>query len=151
MTLLEIKAAVISALRDKYKTAYKIYGNDTTEGYVKPCLFVYIEQTYSDRTKNAFHRTAEIEINCVRQTIKEAESMAFFADMEELFGSKLMLPKFGGEARFLNCSDLSQSFTGENNTIPVFTFTVEYWDQIIETTDADNIGSLSVRTEIHTP
>lgn len=146
MTLLDIKAAVITALREKYGSVYKVYGNDTTEGYVKPCLFVYIDQTFADRTKNAYHRAAEIEIDCMRKTVKEVESLAFFAEMEELFGGKLEV----GD-RFLNCTDQSEEYTGEHENIPVFTFTVEYWDQIIETTDAENIGSLDMRTEVLTP
>lgn len=142
MTLKEIKKAVNSALKEKYPNI-KIYGADTVEGYTRPSFFVYATQTYSEATKNAFHKNVEIEIDFIQKAQNEAESMNFFADMEELFGFKLAMG-----SRSLNTSNINLSFEGENANIPVCQFDVEFWDQIQRKENSETMKELIFAQEV---
>ena len=142
MTLKEIKKAVNSALREKYPDM-KIYGADTVEGYTRPSFFVYATQTYSEATKNAFHKNVEIEIDFIQKAPNEAESMNFFADMEELFGFKLAI-----DSRSLNTSNINLSFEGENANIPVCQFDVEFWDQNQRKENSETMKELIFAQEV---
>lgn len=124
MTLKDIKKAVNSALKEKYPDM-KIYGADTVEGYTRPSFFVYVTQTFSESTKNAFHKNVEVEIDYIQKAANEADGMIFFAAMEELFGQKM---KVGD--RSLNTSNMDLNFQGENSNIPVCAFDMEFWDAI---------------------
>lgn len=126
MTLKEIKKAVNSALKERYPDM-KIYGADTVEGYTRPSFFTYVTQTFSESTKNAFHKNVEVEIDLIQKIANEADGVAFFAAMEEIFGQKLTVGN-----RNLNTNGLNLSFQGENSNIPVCTFEVEFWDWIPE-------------------
>ena len=118
MTLKEIKKAVNSALKERYPDM-KIYGADTVEGYTRPSFFVYITQTFSESTKNAFHKNVEVEIDFIQKHTNEADGMDFFAAMEEMFGQKLTIG-----SRRLNTSNMDLNFQGENANIPVCQFDV---------------------------
>lgn len=124
MTLKEIKKAVNSALKERFPDM-KIYGADTVEGYTRPSFFVYVTQTFSESTKNVFHKNVEVEIDFIQKNTNEAEGMAFFAAMEEMFGQKLTIG-----SRRLNTSNMNLNFQGENANIPVCQFDVEFWDVI---------------------
>ena len=124
MTLKEIKKAVNSALKERFPDM-KIYGADTVEGYTRPSFFVYVTQTFSESTKNVFHKNVEVEIDFIQKNTNEAEGMAFFATMEEMFGQKLTIG-----SRRLNTSNMDLNFQGENANIPVCQFDVEFWDAI---------------------
>lgn len=124
MTLKEIKKAVNSALKERFPDM-KIYGADTVEGYTRPSFFVYVTQTLSESTKNVFHKNVEVEIDFIQKNTNEAEGMAFFAAMEEMFGQKLTIG-----SRRLNTSNMDLNFQGENANIPVCQFDVEFWDVI---------------------
>lgn len=124
MTLKEIKKAVNSALKERFPDM-KIYGADTVEGYTRPSFFVYVTQTFSESTKNVFHKNVEVEIDFIQKNTNEAEGMAFFAAMEEMFGQKLTIG-----SRRLNTSNMDLNFQGENANIPVCQFDVEFWDVI---------------------
>lgn len=124
MTLKEIKKAVNSTLKERYPDM-KIYGADTVEGYTRPSFFVYVTQTFSESTKNVFHKNVEVEIDFIQKNTNEAEGMAFFAAMEEMFGQKLTIG-----SRRLNTSNMDLNFQGENANIPVCQFDVEFWDVI---------------------
>lgn len=124
MTLKEIKKAVNSALKERFPDM-KIYGADTVEGYTRPSFFVYVTQTFSESAKNVFHKNVEVEIDFIQKNTNEAEGMAFFAAMEEMFGQKLTIG-----SRRLNTSNMDLNFQGENANIPVCQFDVEFWDVI---------------------
>lgn len=132
MTLKEIKKAVNSALKERYPDM-KIYGADTVEGYTRPSFFVYVTQTFSESTKNVFHKNVEVEIDFIQKNTNEAEGMAFFAAMEEMFGQKLIIGR-----RSLNTSNMDLNFQGENANIPVCQFDVEFWDVIPRTSRTDS-------------
>lgn len=68
MTLKDIKQAVNLTLKEAYPGT-KIYGPDTIEGYTRPSFFVYVTQTFSERTKNAVHKNVEIEIDLADEII----------------------------------------------------------------------------------
>lgn len=142
MTLKEIKKAVNSALKEKYPDT-KIYGADTVEGYTRPSFFVYATQTYSETTKNAFHKNIEIEIDLIQKAPDETESMKFFSDMQELFGLKLTVG-----SRSLNTSNMDLSFEGENANIPVCQFDVEFWDQIQRKENSEKMKELIFVQEV---
>lgn len=142
MTLKEIKKAVNSALKEKYPDM-KIYGADTVEGYTRPSFFVYITQTFSESTKNAFHKNVEVEIDYIQKTANEADGMDFFTAMEKTFGQKL---KVG--SRNLNTSNMDLNFQGENSNIPVCTFDVEFWDVIPRTDNSKLMKELKLSQEV---
>lgn len=142
MTLKEIKKAVNSALKEKYPNM-KIYGADTVEGYTRPSFFVYITQTFSESTKNALHKNAEIEIDYIQKAADEADGMDFFAAMEETFGQKLKV-----DSRNLNTSNINLEFQGENSNIPVCTFDVEFWDMIPRTDSSKLMEELKLSQEV---
>ena len=127
MTLKEIKKAVNSALKERYPDM-KIYGADTIEGYTRPSFFVYITQTFSESTKNAFHKNVEVD---------------FFAAMEEMFGQKLTIG-----SRRLNTSNMDLNFQGENANIPVCQFDVEFWDVIPRTDSSKLMEELKLSQEV---
>lgn len=77
MTLKDIKQAVNLTLKESYPGT-KIYGPDTIEGYTRPSFFVYVTQTFSERTKNAVHKNVEIEIDLIQKRSDELAAMEFF-------------------------------------------------------------------------
>lgn len=142
MTLKEIKKAVNSALKEKYPEM-KIYGADTVEGYTRPSFFVYATQTFSETTKNAFHKNIEIQIDLIQKNPDEGEGMDFFGTMQELFGQKLTV----GE-RSLNTSNMDLNFQGENSNIPICIFEVEFWDAIPRTDNSKLMEELTITQEV---
>ena len=142
MTLKEIKKAVNSALKERYPDM-KIYGADTIEGYTRPSFFGYITQTFSESTKNAFHKNVEVEIDFIQKHTNEANGMDFFAVMEEIFGQKLTIGN-----RSLNTSNVNLNFQGENSNIPVCTFEVEFWDSIPRTDNSKLMKELKLSQEV---
>ena len=142
MTLKEIKKAVNSALKERYPDM-KIYGADTVEGYTRPSFFVYITQTFSESTKNAFHKNVEVEIDFIQKNTNEADGMNFFASMEEMFGQKLTIG-----SRSLNTNNMELDFQGENLNIPVCRFDVEFWDQISRKENYDTMKELIFAQEV---
>ena len=142
MTLKEIKKAVNSALKERYPDM-KIYGADTVEGYTRPSFFVYITQTFSESTKNAFHKNVEVEIDFIQKNTNEAEGMAFFAAMEEMFGQKLTVG-----SRSLNTSDMELTFQGENANVPMCRFDVEFWDRIERQENVETMKILMLGQEV---
>ena len=142
MTLKEIKKAVNSALKEKYPDI-KIYGADTIEGYTRPSFFVYATQTFSESTKNAFHKNVEVEIDFIQKSVDETEGINFFTTMEKLFGQKLVVG-----SRSLTTTNMSLNFEGENANIPVCQFDVEFWDKIERREDAEMMRELVLRQEV---
>lgn len=141
-TLGEIERAVCAALKRAYPEE-KIYGADTLEGYTKPSFFVYVTQTFSEATKNALHKTVEIEIDYIQGKPDEPEAMKFFEVMERMFYHKLKT-----ESRQLTISNLSMFFEGDNKNIPCFTFELEFWDAIEkETDDVPLMGEFNLKQE----
>ena len=134
MTLKEIKKAVNSALKERYPDM-KIYGADTVEGYTRPSFFVYITQTFSESTKNAFHKNVEVEIDFIQKHTNEADGMDFFTAMEEMFGQKLTI-------------GMDLNFQGENAKIPVCQFDVEFWDVIPRTDCSKLMEELKLSQEV---
>ena len=118
MTLKDIKQAVNLTLKESYPGT-KIYGPDTIEGYTRPSFFVYVTQTFSERTKNAVHKNVEIEIDFIQKRPDELAAMEFFEKMEAAFGYKLAVG-----SRKLNTDNINCMFEGENNNIPVVAFEV---------------------------
>ena len=90
MTLKDIKQAVNLTLKEAYPGT-KIYGPDTIEGYTRPSFFVYVTQTFSERTKNAVHKNVEIEIDLIQKRPDELAAMEFFEKMEALLAINLRL------------------------------------------------------------
>lgn len=64
----------------------KIYGADTVEGYTRPSFFVYITQTFSESTKNAFHKNVEVEIDFIQKNTNEADGMNFLRPWKKCSG-----------------------------------------------------------------
>lgn len=126
-----------------YIRGMKIYGADTVEGYTRPSFFVYITQTFSESTKNAFYKNVEVEIDFIQKNTNEAEGMAFFAAMEEMFGQKLIIGR-----RSLNTSNMDLNFQGENANIPVCQFDVEFWDAIPRTDSSKDSSKLMEELKI---
>lgn len=112
MTLKDIKQAVNLTLKESYPGT-KIYGPDTIEGYTRPSFFVYVTQTFSERTKNAVHKNVEIEIDLIQKRSDELAAMEFFEKMEFVFGYKLEVG-----SRKLNTDNINCMFEGENNQYP---------------------------------
>lgn len=142
MTLKNIKKAVNTALKEKFPD-HKIYGADTVEGYTRPSFFVYVTQTFSESTKNMIHKNVEIEIDFIQISSNEAEAMNFFSAMENIFGQKLKV----GE-RFLNTSEHTLDFQGENANIPVFSFDVEFWDEIKHADNSEKMKEIIMKQEV---
>lgn len=142
-TLKEVKRSVNAALKEACP-GIKVYGADTLEGYERPAFFVYVTQTFSEATKNAVHKNVEIEVDFVQKSPDESEAMGFFAEMERLFCHKLVLP-----SRQLTTSGLYTGFDGENKNIPVFSFEVEFWDEIDKKVDDTPLaGELQLGQEV---
>ena len=142
-SLKEIKKAVSSALKKPYPKT-KVYGADTVESYSKPCFFVYVTQTFSEATKNAIHKNVEIEIDYIQNSPDENKAMDFFEKMENAFCQKLVVG-----TRHLSTSELLADFAGERSNIPVFTFDVEFWDEIKKEPDNSALmGDFRIKTEV---
>lgn len=142
MTLKEIKKAVSTALKTKYPDM-KVYGADTVEGYDRPSFFVYVLQTFSEKTMNGTHKNVEIEIDFIQKSPDESEAMDFFTAMEELFQYKLQVGY-----RKLTTDNMNCTFEGAYKSIPVCTFDVEFWDRIKRATDEALIKEINVKQEI---
>lgn len=144
MTLKDIKKAVNAALKKQFPEC-KVYGSDTVEGYTRPSFFVYVTQTFSETTRNAVHKNVEIEIDYIQKSPDEGKSMEFFQIMENLFGQKLQVEK-----RKLNTGGLNMNFQGEHVNIPVFSFEVEFWDEIRKTDNSETMKDIIFEQEIKT-
>lgn len=142
MTLKDIKQAVNLTLKEAYPGT-KIYGPDTIEGYTRPSFFVYVTQTFSERTKNAVHKNVEIEIDLIQKWSDELAAMEFFEKMEAAFGYKLAVG-----SRKLNTDNINCMFEGENNNIPVVTFEVEFWDEVKKEDNSEIMKNMEMRQEV---
>lgn len=142
-TLKDIKKAVNAALKEKYPEM-DVYGADTVEGYAKPSFFVYITQTFSEATKNAVHKNAEVEINFIQRSPDESQAMDFFSTMEGLFSHKL---KAGN--RQITTDSHESGFLGDNRNVPYYSFEVEFWSAIDkEKEDAVLMGGVDINEEV---
>ena len=142
MTLKEIKRAINTVLKKMYPDV-KIYGADTMEGYTRPAFFVYVTQTFSEKTKNAVHKNVEIEIDLIQKRPDELAAMELFEKMEAAFGYKLAV----GD-RKLNTDHMDYMFEGENDNIPVVTFEVEFWDEIKREDNSEIMKNMEMRQEV---
>ena len=142
MTLKEIKRAINTVLKKMYPDV-KIYGADTMEGYTRTAFFVYVTQTFSEKTKNAVHKNVEIEIDLIQKRPDELAAMEFFEKMEAAFGYKLAV----GD-RKLNTDNMDYMFEGENDNIPVVTFEVEFWDEIKREDNSEIMKNMEMRQEV---
>ncbi len=99
---------------------------------------------FSEATKNAIHKNVEIEIDYIQNSPDENKAMDFFEKMENTFCQKLVVG-----ARHLSTSELFTDFAGEHSNIPVFTFDVEFWDEIKKEPDNSALmGDFRIKTEV---
>ncbi len=118
----DIKKAVVSKLKEIYPD-YPVYGNDTVDGYSKPCFFVEVSQLFSEGGVNYKYRSCVIEITLVQCIPDEVESLDFFVEIEKAF-----YPKLEVGDRLLNTSNFAIDWLGENRNIPKVDFDVDYFE-----------------------
>ena len=142
----EIREATAAAL--KTKTKAKIYKNEVVEGFLAPCFFIssYITSVRA-AGKSILKAEAAVEISyfaskdAEKRVRNENDAYKVMSALSELFSAKLHV-----KDRFLNITDNSFSWVGENNDIPAFQFALEYFDDRDE--ENDSTGSELI-TEIN--
>lgn len=123
ITTADIKKGVVDKLSEAYP-GIAIYGTDTTEGYKRPSVFLYIDMSIEETTRNCVHKNATVELYFIQKTPNEKEGLAFIEEISKIFSPKLELPD-----RSLSTMDFYGSLTGEFMNVPNVQFTVNFWDE----------------------
>ncbi len=144
----DIRDAAAAAL--KAKTKAKIYRNEVVEGFFTPCFFVtsYITSIQA-AGRDIVRAEAAVEISyfaskdATKRVRDETEAYEIMAALSSLFSVKLHV-----KDRFLNITDNSFAWVGENNDVPVFQFVLEYFDDADEEESGGEEGELITEINI---
>lgn len=125
------------ACNDKLQAAFpelKIYGNDTTDGYVRPSFFTeVIPHPYSYNTKNYTEGGATFKATLFENTHDEAYCLDVFDKVRETFGMNLPV-----RTRCLFMGDISFEFIGEYSNM--LQISIEYdWLEQVERSEPEEI------------
>lgn len=124
MTYVEIKAAISAALNDLFP-GIPVYGNDTVEGYNRPCFFLDVIPETDISGVNFQHKYCTVEITKVQRTADEADALDFFNAIERAFYLKLAV----GD-RKINTSRFAPAWIGDFGNVPTITFELEWFEAV---------------------
>lgn len=138
ITLKEIREGAARTLKELFPNA-KIYKNEVLEGFQTPCFFISaFFNTIRAANKNTVlvETTVEIPFFSSKEALKrvrdEDEAYKVMGELSAAFASKLKVSD-----RYLNITDNSFAWGGENNDIPTFQLTLEYFDDLGEDTNGE--------------
>jgi len=122
--------AISIALNAEFGDDFTTYTEKEEQGLKEPCFFIsaYFD-SISAANKSTVFVEATIEIpffsskDSLQRVRNEDEAYKTMGKLSAAFSSKLRVSD-----RFLNITDNSFSWGGENNDIPTFQFTLEYFD-----------------------
>lgn len=114
----EIKIAVNTLLKEK--TGLKIYGNDVTEGYETPSLFVQIiSKPHKRQTRNFAKSGFSVKITYFQNEPDESEQLELLDIVREAFGMVLVV-----QDRRLTTGEITYDYVGQKENI--LQITVDY-------------------------
>lgn len=102
-----------------------LYGNDTTDGYVRPSFFTEIfSHQFSHETKNYASGGATYKATLLEKSHDEANCLEIYDKIKEAFGMNLRV-----QDRKLLVGDISFEFIGENANILQISVEFDWYEQ----------------------
>lgn len=121
LTLIDIKKAIADKIRTKYN--YKIYNNDVTEGFEKPCFFIRLLPILCNKISTTItQQTVTVEITYFQNKRSELDNLKVAQELQQLFQEKLEI-----KDRKLNCDDIRIDWAGEQNEILQVLFDLQFY------------------------
>lgn len=122
--LIDIKKAIADKIRTKYN--YKIYNNDVTEGFEKPCFFIRLLPILCNKISTTVtQQTVTVEITYFQNKRSELDNLKVAQDLQQLFQEKLEV-----KDRKLNCDDIRVDWAGEQKEILQILFDLQFYQSI---------------------
>ena len=126
ISIVDLKAALNGVIQNKYGNSYKYYGNEVTEGYVKPSFFTQLLPVQlGNVTTNFSEKRFSFIITYFQKKVDEADALTKVDELMEAFGLKV---KVGD--RYVNVSDFEYDFIGEKSNILQMSLNVSFLDGI---------------------
>ena len=129
ITLKEIRTGAAETLRKLFPKA-RVYKNEVIEGFSAPCFFVsaFFNSIRAANKETVFvEATVEIPFFSSKEPLQrvrdEDEAYKVMGMLSAAFASKLKVSD-----RYLNITDNSFAWSGENSDIPTFQLVLEYFD-----------------------
>jgi hypothetical protein len=120
--LTDIYKATDLLLKSKYGASMKYYGNDTVEGYTKPCFFISIIPVINSNDSINFKTKAfTIMITYHQSIINEIDNLQKADEIINLIGYFLNV-----NGRKICVTNSDYEFIGENNNVLQISFNIEY-------------------------
>ncbi len=124
----------------------RIYGVETTKGFVKPCLFVTMNAKLLEGSRNAVRKEAQVEIIRLLKDPDEEAALDFFEKVQAAFYPKLQV----GD-RHLNTRDFEADYIGDGENIPRIEFSLEYYQRMEKPAEkAALLRKLRIKEELKT-
>ena len=138
----EIVDAVAREIKDEF--GYRIYHNETTEGFKAPCCFCSYHFKSFDAVKPRLFQISGLceavffpEIKNGKVVRSEEQALDFMTRI-----SPRLIPKLRVKDRYLTSSQLNFSFGGTNGDILRLSFDLDYYDGIEETESDEKIREI---------
>ena len=143
LDLKTLKKGMLDVLRDLYPSGYRFYGIEVTEGYEKPSFFtqlipVMIEREMQRTTDNIFL----FVVTLFQKEPDEADALEKITEIRDAYGAKVHI----GD-RYINVTDFSYEFIGEDRNIPQIQITVSFKDQIMRKEEQEAMRHVEWRYE----
>lgn len=140
----EIVDAVAREIKDEF--GYRIYQNETTEGFKAPCCFCSYHFKSFDAVKPRLFQISGLceavffpEIKNGKVVRSEEQALDFMTRI-----SPRLIPKLRVKDRYLTSSQLNFSFGGTNGDILRMSFDLDYYDGIETAEDAEKVEEIIV-------
>lgn len=138
----DIYASVSALLKGEY--GYKIYGNEVLEGFKKPSFFVQLlPVTVSNASTNFHEESYSIIITYFQAQPDSLDNYKKVDRIRELFGQKLRI----GE-RFVNVTDFSFNFAGNNDDVLQITVEIEFLNGIRKIDTNPKVREVNINKEM---
>lgn len=112
-----------SMLKRKYPDV-KIYGNDTTEGWIKPYFFLEcVPYGMNYVSRNYMKKTCSLKITYFQRVKDEPDQYQKVEEIRELLGMKFCV-----KGRKLDIKEYTHDYVGEYNNILQISFDLEWFE-----------------------
>ena len=144
ISTLELKKAINKLLKEKY--SLNVYGKEVTEGFKKPSFFTELNlNSANDETLNIISKAYTAFIVYFQSEINEADCLKKVDEIRELLSPKTDRNKkrkmsLQIEDRYLEVSNYSCDFIGNDNNILQISFDINFYD-FVDIEDVQEIMS----------
>lgn len=121
----DIKKAINELLKNTFPQI-RLYGKEVTQGHIRPCFFVEMHGTSSQKNKIYIDHTVTIFITYLQDAPNELEALQIWDVLNEKIQGKLEV----GD-RWLNVEDKDYNWTGKDSNILQIEIELEYTDTIV--------------------